>query len=63
VAVEKWDYFAMRIANAVVAVIVKRMLQKMRTRMIRKMQKDLILMSILTAVTINMNFDIISNNF
>jgi hypothetical protein len=52
VAVEKRDHFAMRIVNAEVAVIVESMLQKMRTRMMRKI---LILMAILTAVRISIN--------
>jgi len=37
VAVDKGDYFAMRIVNAEVAVIVESMPQKMRTRMMGKM--------------------------
>ena len=63
VAVEKRDYFAMRIVNVKVAVIAEIMLQKMRTRMRRKMEANLILMAIQTAVRINMNIDIISYIF
>ena len=59
-AVEKRDYFAMRIVNVKVAVIAEIMLQKMRTR---KMEANLILMAIQTAVRINMNIDIISYIF
>ena len=59
-AVDKGDYFAMRIVNAKVAIIVEIMPQKMRTRMKRKLQTNQILVANLTAVRINVNIDIIS---
>jgi hypothetical protein len=60
VAVEKPDYFAMRIVNAKVAAIAEIMPQKMRTRMKRKLHTNRILVANLTAVRINVNIDIIS---